>query len=243
MPRAKTNKVAGASSTLSTSTSKNGKSAQGSRSSAVPPSGTSSPGTSRAPTPSEDGAIDGDLDGEAADGYDTEQEALDLEARRAKWTSKNYDHYEAPTLARDATGTVIRNAYGAPMHEFICKTTQEAFHRPSTDTGTSNLLKHAQNCGTVSQMANLAKFLAGSTYSRERLRWLILVWIIRCNLPFSIVNSVFFQNIIFLFNPNAEIESHTTVGRDIERLFGLAQRKLIEMFGVSTNFRVCGHEV
>lgn len=42
----------------------------------------------------------------------------------------------------------------------------------------------------------------------------------------------FFQNLIFLFNPNAQIESHTTVGRDIERLFKMAQEKLIKMFGV-----------
>lgn len=107
------------------------------------------------------------------------------------------------------------------------------FHRPSYETGTSNLGKHVTSCEQSSQIAIMGKFLAGSTYTREKLRWRILIWIIRNNLPFSIVDSVEFRDMILLFNPQASIESHTTVTNDIELLFKMAQNRLIERFAVS----------
>ncbi|KZS86491.1 hypothetical protein SISNIDRAFT_420845, partial [Sistotremastrum niveocremeum HHB9708] len=104
------------------------------------------------------------------------------------------------------------------------------------DTATSNLGKHVLSCNEAAQLANMAKFLAGSTYTREKLRWLILVWIVRNNLPFSIVDTEQFRAIILLFNPQADIPSHTTITNDIEILFAMAQKRLIKKFAVRIFF-------
>ncbi|KZT31640.1 hypothetical protein SISSUDRAFT_1067593 [Sistotremastrum suecicum HHB10207 ss-3] len=199
----------------------------GSRASSAGPSAR---GTTSPPPQSEIIDVDEDDDEDGEEGYDSDQDEAILQRKIQKWTSKVYEHFEKPTIQRDSDNAVVRNNQGSAIHVFICKTTKAPFHRPAHDSATSNLKKHVESCQQAAQLASMTKFLAGSSYTREKLRWRILVWIIRNNLPFAIVESSEFRDIIFLFNPHADIESRTTLVRDIELLFELAQQRLIERF-------------
>jgi hypothetical protein len=69
-------------------------------------------------------------------------------------------------------------------------------------------------------------FSSGSTYTREKLRTLLVCWITGCHRPMSIVGDSEFLAIIKMLNPHADVPSRNTVTTDIKTMYSLTKVQL-----------------
>jgi hypothetical protein len=110
------------------------------------------------------------------------------------------------------------------------------------DESTSNLLQHADNCGSIDSPSSRAMtaFANGSTYNLGKHRVIISIWIAHRHRPFTIVEDTEFIELLRTLNSRVTILSRFTVSRDIQEIFDVTQQKVaavlqVRFFFSSTN--------
>lgn len=79
------------------------------------------------------------------------------------------------------------------------------------------------------------KIDSDNSYTREGLRWLILMLIIRSGTPIEDVTCEKFRDIVHCLHKDAVIPDTETLEKDIDDLFDTAKRRLRRMTAVWTN--------
>jgi hypothetical protein len=77
----------------------------------------------------------------------------------------------------------------------------------------------------------MEKFAGG--YTRERLRWKLLRWVVLKNRPFAIVEDEELVEILAMLNPKVNSPSGQTVGRDVCDVHEMMMQKLLHLLEVS----------
>jgi hypothetical protein len=95
--------------------------------------------------------------------------------------------------------------------------------RHSGDSSTGNLNKHVKACFPDAdlkpqQTMMQTTFANGSTYTREKARSLLAIWVTRCRRPFSIVEDEEFVTFARMLNGRVELPSRASITRDIKSL-------------------------
>jgi hypothetical protein len=100
--------------------------------------------------------------------------------------------------------------------------------RARFEDSTSNLKRHVTDCSPEenSSTALMSGFAHGSTYSPQKLRFIIAMWCSARNRPFHLVQDPEFQELLRMFNVQVSIPSRITVSRDIHRIFDLTKEKV-----------------
>lgn len=100
--------------------------------------------------------------------------------------------------------------------------------RARHDDATSNLLRHVKLCPSVpstdTAQLSVSMFAAGSTYSEQKLRLLLVKWCACNSRPMLIVDDDAFVEILQMLNAHVAIPSRQTVARDIKAVFEISQK-------------------
>lgn len=109
-------------------------------------------------------------------------------------------------------------------------------NRACYDMTTSNLHSHVVMCNAVAAhddvFVAIAANLPGSTYSPERLRALIDIWLASSSRPFALVNDAGFQDILHMFDRHVSIPSDHTISRDIREMYFIVWENLARFLEV-----------
>ena len=102
--------------------------------------------------------------------------------------------------------------------------------RSHSDNSTSNLNNHVKVCEpTLAEgEQSIAAYAAGSTYSPERFRYLVTMWVTKCHRPFIIIEDEPLQEILRMLYSTVEIPVRTTVSRDVQEVFKIAKKSVAE---------------
>ena len=119
----------------------------------------------------------------------------------------------------------------------LCSNPSSIVRRACWDTTTSNLNNHILGCNRAVQKrvegASQGSQIAGSTYTPERLRALIDIWLASSLRPFAIVDDAGFQEILRMFDPHILIPSQPTISRDVREMYVIARENLASFLEVS----------
>jgi len=121
-----------------------------------------------------------------------------------------------------------------------------AFHRkPSIgvtrarhDDSTSNLMRHTRECDHInsSGSGSITAFAQGSTYTPQKHRMKIALWVARRNRPFAIVEDSELLDIFYDLNSKVVTPSRYTVSRDVKEIFQMSRIKVAEILKVRIQF-------
>lgn len=100
--------------------------------------------------------------------------------------------------------------------------------RACYDNSTSNLTNHVRMCnaGRPKDQGTIVHFAHGSTYTPERLRVLLDLWVATSSRPYSLVNDAGFQQILRMFHQNVAIPSESTISRDVKEIYSICRENL-----------------
>ena len=116
-----------------------------------------------------------------------------------------------------------------------CRNPSQSCTRARTDSGTTNLLRHADTCSGKKAPDNqtITKFAQGSTYSTGAFRFLITRWITECHWPFKIIEDPPFQEMLKMLYGRVEIPSDTTISRDVREVHRISKEQVAKVLQVS----------
>jgi hypothetical protein len=100
------------------------------------------------------------------------------------------------------------------------------------DDSTSNLVRHVKSCDggmTASGSGSITAFAQGSTYTPQKFRMKIALWVSRRHRPFAIVEDDELVDIFTDLNNKVEVPSRFTVSRDVKEIFAMSRVKVSEM--------------
>ena len=102
------------------------------------------------------------------------------------------------------------------------------------DESTSNLVRHEDRCAPINskEVRALAGFAQGSTYTPEKFRMKLVLWVVRRGRPFAIVANPELVDIFIDFNARVVVPSPQTISRDAKEMFGLSQERVLEILKV-----------
>jgi len=103
------------------------------------------------------------------------------------------------------------------------------------DDSTSNLVCHAKACdgGAIATSSNsIAAFAQGSTYTPQKFRMKLALWVAHRHRPFSIVEDDELIDIFMDLNNKVEVPSHFTMSRDVKEIFDLSRVKVAAILKV-----------
>ena len=157
-----------------------------------------------------------------------------------------YDHFHAPT---------IFTINGVVKYRFICKMSvsltilsffieadtfyirnpSQSCTRAWTDSGTTNLIRHADACSgkKAPDDQTITKFAQGSTYSTSTFRFLITCWVTECHRPFKIIEDPPLQEMLKMLYGKVEIPSDTTVSCNVTEVHGISKGHVAKRLQVS----------
>jgi hypothetical protein len=106
----------------------------------------------------------------------------------------------------------------------------------SLDSSTCNLNKHVQKCDStekkpVTSVAMMERFAGG--YTREKLRWKLVEWVVKKNRPFAIVEDETLIEIFRMLNSKVNAPSGQTLARDLRLVHEMMLGEVIELLDVS----------
>lgn len=121
----------------------------------------------------------------------------------------------------------VRYHLTAFIYAHRCSSPSVTVTRSRTDKSTGNLHRHITACAPVApDNQSITKFAHGSTYSKERMRYLLAVWIARRHRPFAIVEDDELKAIFRMLDGSVDIPSRITVSRDVREIFGMARKQV-----------------
>jgi hypothetical protein len=103
------------------------------------------------------------------------------------------------------------------------------------DDSTSNLVCHAKACdgGAIATSLNsIAAFAQGSTYTPQKFRMKLALWVARRHRPFSIVEDDELVDIFMDLNNKVEVPSRFTMLWDVKEIFDLSRVKVAAILKV-----------
>lgn len=128
-------------------------------------------------------------------------------------------------------------------HSFILVSSHHTIHRCQFPVkrhaginSTGNLNRHLQLCQPEvdirPQQQMMQTFMNGSTYTRERTRTILAIWITRRRRPFKLVEDPEFITYSKMLNARVMIPSRASLTRDIKSLHRLTTTKIIQRLKV-----------
>ena len=81
----------------------------------------------------------------------------------------------------------------------------------------------------------MASYVHGSSYTPERLRIKVAIWVSRCNRPFAIIEDQELLDIFCDLHSKVETPSRQTVSRDIKQMFDISQKQVAKMLQVGSH--------
>ena len=102
------------------------------------------------------------------------------------------------------------------------------------DGSTSNLKWHVERCAPVDspEARQVASYFHRSSYTPEKLRMKVAIWVALCNRPFAIIEDPELLDIFCDLNSKVETPSQPTVSRDIKQMFDISQKQVAKMLQV-----------
>ena len=103
------------------------------------------------------------------------------------------------------------------------------------DDSTSNLVRHARACdrGVLAPgCSTITAFAHGSTYTPQKFRMKIALWVARRHRPFTIVEDDELIDIFTDLNNKVEVPSRVTVSRDVQEIFKMSRVKVSDILKV-----------
>nr|GAT44657.1 predicted protein [Mycena chlorophos] len=132
-----------------------------------------------------------------------------------------YEHYKDPVLVKEK---------GVWKYQFVCKRyPSKAIVRARYDKATTNLVNHARNCDP-SAGNSIKKFTKGGDYNVGCFRTNLALWVAVRNRPHLAVTDKELVDAFKTLQPNVEVPSNDTVGRDVKRIAELTRPTIIELF-------------
>lgn len=97
--------------------------------------------------------------------------------------------------------------------------------RARTEVSTSNLGKHVETCDprVAKGASSITEYAHGSSYAKERFRYLLTVWVSKCHRPFKIVEDEPLKELFKMLYAKVDIPSARTIGRDVQEIFQLSK--------------------
>ncbi|KLO06393.1 hypothetical protein SCHPADRAFT_813571, partial [Schizopora paradoxa] len=91
------------------------------------------------------------------------------------------------------------------------------------NNSTSNLKNHALQCSPPKEKAGLIqKLLPGGTYTKLRMRFKLMEWIVRHRHPYAVVEDPELKEIFQMLYACVEVPSARTILRDVQEIFELS---------------------
>jgi len=114
--------------------------------------------------------------------------------------------------------------------------------RRSDDVSTGNLNRHIRECDPVATLEHkvMAKFVAGCTYTQERFRFQLALWVVQKCRPYAIVEDEELGTAFRMLHGSVEVPSRFSVIRDINMMYGMTKARLIAWFEVCVGYRDSG---
>ena len=81
----------------------------------------------------------------------------------------------------------------------------------------------------------MASYVRGSSYTPEKLRMKVAIWVSRRNRPFAIIEDPELLEIFCDLNSKVETPSRQTVSRDIKQMFDISQKQVAKMLQVGSH--------
>lgn len=96
---------------------------------------------------------------------------------------------------------------------------------------TGNLTQHVKKCAPKPNAESKAinTFMHGSTYSRSKMRYKLIRWVVRNHRPFAIVEDEDLLDIFKMLYAEVQVPSARTISRDIQEVFLLTRKNVMEM--------------
>jgi len=118
---------------------------------------------------------------------------------------------------------------------FDIRNPSQSCTRARTDSGTTNLICHADACSgkKAPDDQTITKFAQGSTYSTGTFRFLITRWVTECHRPFKIIEDPPLQEMLKMLYGKVEIPSDTTISRDVKEAHGISKGHVAKRLQVS----------
>ena len=106
--------------------------------------------------------------------------------------------------------------------------------RACHDGSTSNLRWHVERCAPADspEARQMASYVHGSSYSPEKLRMKVAIWVSRRNWPFAIIEDQELLDIFHDLHNKVETPSRQTVSRDIKQMVDISQKQVAKMLQV-----------
>lgn len=127
--------------------------------------------------------------------------------------------------------------YSVRRANSLCSSHQKLV-RARWEGSTSNLRRHVKKCDDQSLPAGqgqITDFAAGSTYTREKLRLLLVRWISRRFRPYAIVADPELIEIFEMLYARVEIPSPSTLSRDVREVYDITSVKVGEFLKVCSS--------
>ncbi len=161
--------------------------------------------------------------------------------QKKNWTSKYYAHFRAPEIFEE-NGVVkykfICNSYVSYLVPFVLADLSFVFRHPSVkvvrtrhNNSTSNLKVHADKCAPQTK-GTVKEFIPGVKYSKARMCFKLLRWIVRCHRPYAIVEDDDLLDIFRMLYAKVEVPSARTISHDVIEVFEMSKANLISMLKV-----------
>jgi hypothetical protein len=99
------------------------------------------------------------------------------------------------------------------------------------DESTSNLVRHANSCNPADSSSTRAitSFAHGSSYTPQKLRMKLALWVARCNCPYTIIADPELIEILTDLNSKVIVPSPSTISRDIKEILKTSRLRVAQI--------------
>lgn len=106
--------------------------------------------------------------------------------------------------------------------------------RARHDNSTSNLKNHALKCAPAKGKNTIEDLIPGAKYSKARMRYCLIQWVVRRHRPYSIVEDTELLDIFKMLFSRVEVPSARTISRDVQEVFEMSKKNVIALLKVSS---------
>jgi hypothetical protein len=133
------------------------------------------------------------------------------------------------------SGSLVRACRSMLTIRYFCRSPSIKVTRVRHDDSTSNLVRHVKACdgGMIrAGSSSIAAFAQGSTYTPQKFRMKLAIWVARHHRPFAIVEDDELIDIFMDLNNRVEVPSRFTVSRDVKEIFEMSRVKVAAILKV-----------
>jgi hypothetical protein len=133
------------------------------------------------------------------------------------------------------SGSLVRACRSMLTIRYFCRSPSIKVTRVRHDDSTSNLVRHVKACdgGMIrAGSSSIAAFAQGSTYTPQKFRMKLAIWVARHHRPFAIVEDDGLIDIFMDLNNRVEVPLRFTVSRDVKEIFEMSRVKVAAILKV-----------